>query len=203
METAQAQPKLSRAQRRGTDKASVRARRDAGEAAAATKRMRSHITSLVYKAEAHALKKAEIANNLPFAHEEQRPRIDAVFGPVESLLDTLVATGEIETLRNGVAGFRAPDGNLYPLAPALESVCVTYDKLARTHGWDDQTAGLRKLAKHFELDMPITQREVDAARASIAWMRDRTLTMTPAQISAEMLEVQIQRELAYAGIIKA
>ena len=140
---------------------------------------------------------AEAQNDLLFAHPKNVERIHRVFEPVERVLNELVATGEINAMPDGTPlMYSAEDGHWYPVGPALISVVETYEKLAKVHGWNDHSDGLRRLAKRLELMMPIFQGDVDAARKTIEWMKICTLTITPRQFTAEAVEIQIKDELA-------
>lgn len=185
-----AQVPLSRAQRRAAERAQKRGP-NAAKAAMAQRLERGLVEG--EKLRTHRMNRALKSNDLPFSHALNRPRIAKVFDPLEKILTDLCETGEIDALPDGTVLLHcAIDGHYYPFAPAIESMCDTFDKLARTHGWSEQPNGMRKLGKRFELAMPVCQEDVDAARATIAWMRQQILGITPNQFSAEAIEVQIR-----------
>lgn len=144
---------------------------------------------------AGAVDGAFVLDNVTFANPLHAGKIDRVFGPVDRLFDSYVDTG-LDTLPDGTPLLIVESEQTWcPLVPALESMCDTFSKLARTKGWEDCTDGMRRLAKRFELQMPVFQKDVDAARASVRWMRQQTLLITPKEFSAESLEVQIDQAL--------
>jgi hypothetical protein len=136
------------------------------------------------------------ANTLPFSHPLNLPRVAIVFGPLEAILDDLGSTGDIDAMPDGTPLIKDnSDGRWCPIAPALVSMCDVYSKLSRTHGWnDDRTEGVRQLAKRFEDQAPVFQEDLDAARASLTWMKQRTFEITPEQYTAESIEVQVRDE---------
>jgi hypothetical protein len=54
---------------------------------------------------------------------------------------------------------------------------------------------MRRFAKKLDVQMPVLQADVDAARAALAWMRENVRSVTPAQFSDEAIVVQIRVEL--------
>jgi hypothetical protein len=141
-------------------------------------------------------------NDLPFSDPANFPRIAMVFEPVERILDEQETNGYIDCDAHGLPLlFSQNEGIWYPAVPAFVSMCDTYTKLAGTHGWSDETDGMRKFAKRLELSMPIFQQDVDRARGTIEWMKKQTLTITPNQSSVEVQEIRIRDEFRAVGVL--
>lgn len=142
-------------------------------------------------------------NDLPFSDPANFPRIAMVFAPVERVLDEMVANGHMDADESGQPLlFNQADGVWYPIVPALVSMCDTYSKLAGEYSWSDETDGMRKFTKRLELAMPIFQEDVDRARATINWMKQQTLHITPNQFSREIQEIQIRDEAVALGLVQ-
>jgi hypothetical protein len=160
--------------------------------------MRKRLTASAMSRQSRQYAEQQRRNNLPFSAPENFPRIAIVFGPLEKMLDRQCEEGDIDALPDGtpIMWFDVA-GHWSPIAPAIDSMCATFELLARTHGWGEpNTDGMRKLGKRFELNMPIFQADVDGARASLEWMKTAVLSITPAQFSADSIEIQIRDELA-------
>lgn len=146
-----------------------------------------------------ARQEAEIErkNNLPIGHPDNRHKLDKTFSPVEKWLDTIVATGDIDVMNNGVAVFQteADTNHWWPVVEAFLAVCDTFELVASDLNVPDQTDGMRKLAKKVEVDMPLFQADIDAARASVSWMRSISETLTPSQFSEYIVAIQIRAEM--------
>lgn len=188
-------PRLNRADRRAAKRGKLRF--SAQEAAHIRELARQiRVDQATAKREAEAEAERQRVNALPFSSPENRQKIAMVFDPVDAFLTELETTGEINVADDGTPLLWAPhDGANYPIVPALESMCDTYSKLAQTHGWTDETDGMRKLAKRLELEMPIFKHDVAAARRTIAWMREQTLLISPNEFSRESIEIQIRDEM--------
>jgi hypothetical protein len=151
--------------------------------------------------EARAEAERQRINALPFSADDNRHKVGMVFDPVDAFLNELETTGDIVVADDGTPLMWAPhDGANYPIVPALQSMCDTYTKLAQTHGWPDETDGMRKLAKRLELEMPIFSHDVAAARGTIAWMRQYTLLISPNEFSRESIEIQVRDEARALGL---
>lgn len=125
------------------------------------------------------------ANDLTFRHPTNAKKLDLVFGIVEGILTTMETEGETECMPDGTPIFFHPAENCYfPIVGSLNSMCDTYDILAKTHGFPAQPPGLRQLSKKFEFGMVMAQHDTDAARKTIQWMRDCMLDITPLQFTA-------------------
>lgn len=137
-------------------------------------------------------------NNLPLGHPDNRHKLDLTFGPVEKWLGTIVATGEIDVMNNGVAVFQTETetDHWWPVVEAFLAVCDTFELVAADLKLPDQTAGMRRLAKKVEVDMPLFEPDINAARTSISWMRQISETLTATQFSEYIVAIQIRAEMA-------
>lgn len=147
-----------------------------------------------------ALEQARIdrQNNLPFSDAENVHKIARTFGPIEAWLNTLQATGDMEVLSNGLAVMQ-PDPDepeLFPVVESFRAVCDTYELIASSLHLVDGGDGLRKLANKIEVDMPLFQADLDAARSSISWMKEASRSMTPHQFSDYSVAIQTRATLA-------
>lgn len=166
-----------------------------------------HVQRLVKSAEREAqvaYEAQQVANDLLFSDPANFPRVAMVFEPVERILNEQETNGHIDCDAQGMPLlFSQNEGIWYPAVPAFLSMCDTYTKLAGTHGWSDETDGMRKFAKRLELSMPIFQEDVDRARGTIDWMKKQTLTITPNQFSVEVQEIRIRDEFRAVGVLAA
>lgn len=137
-------------------------------------------------------------NNLPIAHPDNRHKLDLTFGPVEEWLDTIVETGDIDVMSNGVAIFQTTGDSdqWWPVVEAFLAVCDTFELVATALKVADQSDGMRKLTRKIEVDMPLFQADIDAARASIDWMRETSGTLTPLEFSEYIVAIQVRAEMA-------
>lgn len=149
--------------------------------------------------EAREQRKIDHMNNLPMGHQDNAHKIAETFDPINTLLDQIVATGEVNVgHKNRPIMLDTKDNVWFPMVPSLISMCDTFTNLAKQYGWADQTSGMRRLAKKLDIDMPFFIEDIDAARVTITWMREQIHTITPHQFSAEAIEIQIRDELAAA-----
>lgn len=189
----------NRAQRRAIAKRKVSAKE--GQITAAGERMARNQATVAAQARAEAERAYALAqktNDEPFSHANNVGRVAPTFAPLEQILRDIETKSEVLEDQHGMAVmYSAIDGQYYPMVQALVSMCDTFTKLGKTLGWnEDRTDGVRNLANRLELVMPVSQSDVNAAQQSIDWMKAQTLLVTPNQMEAEMVEVQIRDELA-------
>jgi len=194
--TRQNQPKglipLNRKQRRANEKqrrSKVFQKTEAKRLDGIRKQMQANLD-----AQRKAHEEAEALQDVPFADPRNIGRITTGFIPVLKALDGL-QDGVIACMPDGTPlYFEAEDGIYYPAVDCLRAVVETFAKLGHVHGWKNHNAGLSHLANLLEADTPIHQKDIDAARKTIEWMKYCMLTITPRQFAAEVVEVQIKAE---------
>ena len=116
-----------------------------------------------------------------------------VFGPLERILDEIERSGEIDTA--GATPIFQPQGesDWYPLAPAISGIGDFYEMWATRHHVALDTSALQRLASKLEYAMPISQGDLDDARATMDKLRRVNLERSEAidlirqtQIKAEI-----------------
>lgn len=136
-------------------------------------------------------------NNLPFSAPENRHKLELTFGPIARWLNAVPAEGYDALADSGLAIFQ-PDPSSdehYPIVESLHAICDTYGLIAEAHSVADGTLGLRRLARKIDVMMPLFQGDIDAALACLAWMREMTMPMTPADFSDYSVAIQIRATL--------
>lgn len=138
----------------------------------------------------------ERRNNLPFSHPENTHKLGETFNPLEEWMDQMAATGLSDATEAGVVIFK-PRGNdeWYPITESFLAVCDTYELIAAERKIPDESGPLRRLANMINVRMPVSQREIDAAKETIAWMKTLTLPMTPVQFSDFTVAIQVRATL--------
>lgn len=153
-----------------------------------------------YDAQRQAERDAEALLDVPFADPRNIGKIAAGFAPVMKAIDAL-QDGVVACMPDGTPlYFEAEDGIYYPAVDCLRAVVETFAKLGHVHGWSNHNAGLSHLANLLEADKPIHQKDIDAARKTIEWMKYCMLTITPRQFAREVVEVQIKAETTAQGL---
>jgi len=143
-------------------------------------------------------------NSTPLGDPLNQKRLDHTFEPIEKWLAEFEATGEYNVIDDPAAPHRdlavfQPDGEQeqYPIIESFNAVCATYMLIAEDREHDPAPIdGLRKLANKIKYDMPMHVRDLQAARASIAWMREVSKPITPAEFSEYTKEIQRRAALA-------
>lgn len=144
------------------------------------------------------LMKQIAANDQNFTSQTNNPKLDLVFGIVEGILTNMEQTGETETLPDGTPiFFNEREQSYFPIVGSLNSLCDTFEILAKTHGWTEQPPGLRQLSKKFEYGMVMAQHDTDAARKTIAWMRESMLGITPNDFTQAAAVINRRDELVF------
>ncbi len=188
---------LNRKQRRANDKVRRSAKYQQAEAkrrAAAMKAMQAHHD------EQERLKAEAALIDVPFADPRHIGKITRVFAPIDAAINGY-ESGEVATIEDGTAVMWVnEEGTWFPAVATLRAIIETYAKLGHTHGWRNHNAGLTHLANLIERGEQIHQKDIDAARKTIEWMKYCTLTITPRQFTAEAVEVQVASEMRDAGI---
>lgn len=162
------------------------------------------MSDVLHGAEAEAVEQRRIdrINNMRMGDPDNAHKIAETFDPISAMLDEIIATGGVNVGSKGQPiMLDAQDNVWFPVVPGLISMCDTFALLAKQYGWTDQTDGMRKLAKKLDIDMPFFIEDIDAARVTIAWMREQAREITPSQFSAEAIDIQIRE--AYAERLAA
>lgn len=135
-------------------------------------------------------------NNLPLGHSQNLCRLAQTFDPIEAWMDEMARTGDTEYFGD-TAVFKPSEGaEYYPVVDSFMAVCDTYELIARDRKVPDGSGPLRQLAKMIEYAMPISQRELDAAKGAIEWMKEVTKPLTPMQFSEFSVAIQIRATMA-------
>ena len=139
--------------------------------------------------------KQKAGNNLPMAHPINKYKIELTFKPITEMLNNIINTGDIDITNSGSPIFYDKlDKCWYPLVPGLISMCDTFSKLAKEFNWSDGTAGMREFSKLIDQGCEVTKDHIQAAKATVNWMREQIKYVTPQEFNAEAIEVQIRDE---------
>lgn len=121
-------------------------------------------------------------DSLPLGHPMNAGRVDKVFRPLERVLDEQEKSGTMLFDQDGNAlMWDEIDQDFMLLVPGLVRLCAIFDWVGDERGWERQPPGLRALAYKLADKRPLDQdADVIDARASVAWMRDKVATISPA-----------------------
>lgn len=122
-------------------------------------------------------------------------KVDAVFRPLETILDELGRDGTVTTTAAGVPIFRdRNDGCWYETAPAVEGVACAFE----IHGMRQCRAvpveALLLLARKLRYAMPIDEADVEAARRDLVALRAEAMQMTAAYARDLVRTTQVRIE---------
>lgn len=145
----------------------------------------------------HANAQGEIdrVNELPMGALENRHKIDITFAPLERFLDAIEETQHLDVLVDGGVAIFQTDPNSDEMWPVVESflaVADCFDLIAVDLEIEPCVDGFRKLAKKVDVRMMLFKSDIDAARASIAWMRKTIEKMSPNHFSEKSIAIQIR-----------
>ena len=122
--------------------------------------------------------------------------VNAVFNPLEAIIDQLENDGTIDIANNGTAVFKdAVDGEWYDSTVAIIGCVEAFEIHERRHNRDLQMAPLRQLANLLKYGMPITAASTAAARLCLTRMRAETVEMTADYARQLIKDFQIMEEL--------
>lgn len=123
-------------------------------------------------------------------------RIQAVWGPMDKILDAIEATGELET----AAGKPVLNegGDWYELVPAIRGLVVFHEIASARTGKPVDTGALSRFANKLEVLMPLCQGDVDAARACIEQCKAQAAQLRVSE-AADITRVA-QVKLAMEGV---
>jgi len=124
-------------------------------------------------------------------------KIQAVFSPLEQILNQLEQDGTIDTAAtDGVPIFKdSSDGAWYCTVSALNGVIEAYEIHERRYGRTLALEPLRVLSNKLKYGMPIFQSDTTAARACMARMRVETMQMTADYAKQLIKDFQIKEAL--------
>ncbi|USE79005.1 hypothetical protein NDR89_20425 [Cupriavidus gilardii] len=123
-------------------------------------------------------------------------KVDAVFRPLETILDGLERDGAVTATAAGVPIFRdANDGCWYETAPAVEGVACAFEMHAKRQGRAVPIEPLLVLARKLRYAMPLEQADVAAARQALEALRAEAMQMTAAYARDLVQNTRIRIEL--------
>ncbi|MGT2507885.1 hypothetical protein [Cupriavidus basilensis] len=129
-------------------------------------------------------------------------KVEAVFGPLERILDAIDRDGCVTATKDGVPVFQdCNDGDWYEMAPAIEGVVAAYEIHAKRQARELPLQPLKRLVMMLRYAMPLQQSDVDAARASIATLRHESMEMRAdyARDLVRTTQVRIELDKQEAG----
>lgn len=106
-------------------------------------------------------------------------KIDAVFAPIERLLARMEIDGTIDDAQ-GRAIFKE-DGGWYEVVPALRGVIEFHELATQRYGLPADTAALRRLANKLEVNSPLFEQDIAAARRDIDSCKRQAAQLTEDQ----------------------
>lgn len=129
--------------------------------------------------------------------------VDDTFRPFYAMLNQLENDGTIDMATGDIPVVFVPLEEAWvPVIPAVEGIIRTYTLYAQENGIEPQCDGLRRLTRKLELMMPLMVPDVVAARASMDWMRQTSITMTPAHFRRYADELQAESPVGDEGPIR-
>jgi hypothetical protein len=137
------------------------------------------------------------AYNLPLGHPMNRTVMEQTFGPLERFLDENERTGSMMFDDEGVALLWVPSENCWtPVVTGALEMCHYWDCVARALAWGDQPQGLRAFALKLGRGEKLDKSDLDDARLTLKWMRERIATISRAKWAAVRGEIDAieQRE---------
>lgn len=126
-------------------------------------------------------------------------KMQYVLGPLESIIDGIERTGTVDTEAGGTPIFQ-PYGEKTWCAsvPAIIGIVDFFDMWATRHNHPLNLEGLRQLAKRLEYAMPLTQANIDAARAVMTVLRRIAPRLDHDDAQDLLRQTQIKDELEAA-----
>jgi hypothetical protein len=121
-----------------------------------------------------------VQNLTGLGHESNRYKVDLTFGPMETALDRIEATGEMEVDEDGDACMRDPlDGSQIAFGPALVSSAKIFARIAPRFDWPPMPDGMRRAGAKVCNGMLLDDFDIAGMRETIAWMRAAIAEITP------------------------
>lgn len=123
-------------------------------------------------------------------------KMQAVFGPLESILDQLERDGTVDIAGNGAPIFKDQnDGHWYCTVSALNGVIDAYEIHERRFSRSLNLEPLRRLSNKLRIGMPIFESDTKDSRACLARMRVETMRMTADYAKQLIKDFQIKEAL--------
>jgi len=150
--------------------------------------------------------RAERLNNLPIGHPDNAHKIGLTFDPIDAwIVELLESGGEYEVLASGknagTAIFKPrTEDEWYPIAESFRAVYDTFELIAEDQKIENKGKGLLFLANKIDYDMPLEEKDIHAARASIEWMKEVVKPFTPLQFSEFSKIIQARAILREQGL---
>lgn len=147
------------------------------------------------KAHAHAENMLiRLRNALPLGHEANRHKIDGTFGPLEEFLRQQELEGESFVNEKGEPLMWDEREQAYiNVAEGIANMAYMFELAGRLWGWDAQPEGLKKLGNKLFAGMVLFASDIEAARETIAWMREKIAEVKPNQWS-EVIDLAAEEE---------
>jgi hypothetical protein len=121
-------------------------------------------------------------------------RIAASIDPIEQIIDQIEHTGTVDSARGEVIFRDTGSQDYYSAVPALRGVVEFYETAAARKRWPLELKGIERLWRKLDLSCPLTQGDIDAARADIAEIRRYAPTLTLAEADDLVNTVKISQE---------
>jgi hypothetical protein len=119
-------------------------------------------------------------NDLPLGHPLNKHKIDKTFKPLEQVMvDQEEGRGMLADADGRLVIYDEDDQEFVPFVPGILHMCHLYDKIGGALTWSRQPPGLRAFTLKLGRGEKVNQLDVDDARATINWMRDRIATVSP------------------------
>lgn len=124
----------------------------------------------------------DMLNGLPLGHPLNKHKIESTFKPLEQVLvDQEQGRGMLADEEGQVLIYSEQEQEFVPFIPGMLHMCYLYDKLAEALTWSKQPPGLRAFTLKLSRDEKVGQQDIDDARTTITWMREKVAGVTPAR----------------------
>jgi hypothetical protein len=165
------------------------------------RRIRQFEEAKAGRRERYALKQKGIdkKNHLPLGHPLNRHAIESTFKPLEDVFADMEAGRGMLVGEDGQLYIYDPIGQeMVEFVPGILHMCRIYDWVAQVQTWGKQPPGLLALTLKLARDEKASQQDIDDARLTVQWMKDRVATITRARWTEvfEWASAQDKREQA-------
>lgn len=120
--------------------------------------------------------------------------IDAVWRPLEAILDRMAIDGTIETAQGKPILYDAGSSTWYEVTPAIGGLIDFHEIAAARHGWKIDLSALQRFANKLKHAAPIFDSDLSSVRTLIDKLRrlDGRLTLGEAKDILTTVRLQIQ-----------
>lgn len=141
----------------------------------------------------------EHLNNTLLGHPDNLERLNVTFAPIENWLTEQETTGESEVLNDGTIILRTP-GHLsgkewFSAVDAFHNIAETFEYIAEKNALQSMAGPFKRMVTKLKVDMPLFQVDIDAARQSVAWMKEVAKRFTPLQITEYTRVIETREHL--------